>query len=132
MKCPNCGSQDFYSLNLENDQNYLEGGGGEVRISGFKLHAYLCKKCGRIELYSTEGLSGIKAQEQKRIEEEAAKEAKEKRKSFLLKEVERLQAIIEDENQTVRAVKQAEEEIEKARKELKELGYSFDFVRGNY
>ena len=123
MKCPNCGCQDFYDLTLFTDKNYFDGGGGEVYLSGqFKLHAYLCKKCGKVELYSPDGLFGIKAQEKKHAEEEAARFAAEKRKEFLLKEKERLEAFIKDENQTVKAVNQAKEDLDKVRSELRDLG----------
>ena len=52
MKCPNCGCEDFSSAGwLETDSNALEGGSLQIMMNGRPVNAYVCKNCGRIELF---------------------------------------------------------------------------------
>ena len=128
MKCPNCGCKDFYETTLRTGPNCTEGGAWEaIEVSGVPVEAYICKKCGRIELYGLKAKFAIEAQEQEHAKKEEEKAKAENRKAFLLKEKERLEALIKDENQTVRAVNQAKEELEKVRSELRDMGLNLIF-----
>lgn len=127
MKCPNCGCEDFYIDRLRTGSGCVEGGAWEpIEINGCQVVTYLCKKCGRVELYGPDSLAKYQAQEKERIEKEQKQLEAEKRKSNLLKEKARLEAIAEDENQTVKAVRKANERLEKINEELK------NGPRGNY
>ena len=122
MKCPNCGCEDFYVDQLRTGCGCSEGGAYEpIEVNGCPVVAYLCKKCGRIELYGPESLARYQAQEQKKAEEESEKISKEKRKASLLKEQAELEIIVNDENQTVKAVRQAAIRLEKINEELRHL-----------
>ena len=119
MKCPNCGCEDFYVDQLRTGCGCTEGGAWEaIEVNRCPVVAYLCKKCGRIELYGPESLARYQAQDQERAKKEAEKLAKEKRTAFLLKEKERLEKIVNDENQTVKAVRNAKNRLEAIYKEL--------------
>ena len=123
MKCPNCGYEDFYAISFATGPGCVEGGAWEpIEVSGVPVEAYLCKKCGRIELYGTKALKVIKAGEEEKAKHEAEKLAKEKRTKDLLREKEKLEAIIKDENQTVKAVREAEERLKEVNKELPSFG----------
>ena len=119
MKCPNCGNEEFYSISFTTGGGCVEGGAWEpIEASGVPVEAYLCKKCGRIELYGTNALEAIKAREEEKAKQEAEKMAVEKRKDALLKEKEKLEAIVRDENQSVKAVREAQERLKEINKEL--------------
>lgn len=122
MKCPNCGCEDFYAVSFATGPGCVEGGAWEqIEANRIPVEAYLCKKCGRIELYGTKTLKAIKAGEEEKAKQEAEELAKAKRKEALLKEKEKLEAIVRDENQTVKTVREAEERLKEISKELPSL-----------
>lgn len=119
MKCPNCGCSDFYEDILRTGMGCTEGGSGvPITVYGQPVTAYLCKKCGRIELYGEESLKAIKKSEALIAKRENERIAAERRREALLKEKETLEAIVNDENQTVKVVKQATKRLEEIKKEL--------------
>ena len=120
MKCPNCGCEDFYVDQLRTGCGCTEGGAWEpIELNGCPIITYLCKKCGRVEFYAPDSLARYQAQDKKRLEEEQKRLDDEKRRNHLLKEKERLEALVKDENQTVKAVRKANERLEKINEELK-------------
>lgn len=119
MKCPNCGCNDFYVGNLRTGCGCTEGGAWEaIEFNGRPAAAYLCKKCGRIELYCPESVSDIQKKEQETAKKEAERLAKENRIAALKKEKEELEAIVNDENQTVKEYKKAKARLEKINEEI--------------
>ena len=120
MKCPNCGCEDFYVDQLKTGGCCTEGGAWEpIEVNGCPVVVYLCKKCGRIELYGPDSLAKHIEQDQEKAKKEAEKIANEKRKAALLKEKEELEAIVNDENQTVKTVRKATERLQRINEELK-------------
>ena len=120
MKCPNCGCKDFYADYLRTGCGCTEGGAWEaIEFNGKPVTAYLCKKCGRIELYNPEAVLAIQKKEQEAAKKEAERIAEEKRIEALKKEIEGLEAIVNDENQTVKEYKKAKARLEKIKKEIK-------------
>ena len=120
MKCPNCGCADFCVSTLRTGPCCAEGGAWEpIEFNGRKIVAYLCKKCGRIELFSPESVVDIQEKEQEEAKKEAERIAEEKRMAALIKEKEQLEAIVNDENQTVKEYKKAKNRLEKINKEIK-------------
>lgn len=103
IKCSNCGGTDFKRTTI----------GTILATEGrFHVNAYACEACGHIELFAPESdryAEELRRQEAIRREEEAQRrkqeeETKQKRREELLK-------IINDENSTVKQVKEAQEEL---------------------
>lgn len=119
MKCPNCGCADFYESTLTTGFGCTEGG-SLVPIILFEgsIKGYICKNCGRVELFSPTGLENClkrETEEKKRVEFESSKQ---ERIQALKKEIEQLKIITKDENQTVKVVKEAERRLMEAENEL--------------
>lgn len=115
MKCANCSCNEFYIM-----QDLETSNGERVKINGCAIKAYLCKKCGKIEFYSPLALKKFKDYEEKKKQEEAAEKARKEKIDSLNKEIEELKAIIGDDNQTVKAVREASSKLEEKEKELEE------------
>lgn len=104
IKCQNCGATDFKPTTL----------GQILATEGhFSVHAYACQNCGHIELFEpaldlyAKQLSAEKAQQRKR--EELERKQFEAAKQQRIKE---LNEIINNEDSTVRQVKEAKKELE--------------------
>lgn len=104
IKCSNCGGTDFKRTTI----------GTILATEGhFHVNAYACEACGHIELFAPESdryAEELRKQEALRRAEEEQKrkqeaEAKQKRKEELLK-------IINDENSTVKQVREAQKELD--------------------
>ena len=117
---------------VKTNGNCTEGGAHQpIEINGKPIAAYICKNCGRVELYGVESLATYKAVELKAKQDAEAKVAREKRKIVLEERKKELKKIIADDNNTVKAVNSAKYELEKIEKELADLNsYSQPF--GNY
>ena len=116
MKCSNCGCEEFYT----GDLNHRTGCdlNGKLVIQVYKIDAYICKKCGKIELYSTDFVNKkIKIEEEKKAKEEEERKKKEKLQALLDKKNELIN-FINDENNTVKAVNEAKAELEKIEYEI--------------
>ena len=118
MKCPSCGGTDFVPYQF-----------AEYVISEFKPHvdSFVCVNCGRVEFYARESdlkatVVNFKAKQEReaKLAEEKAR-AEEKIRGYK-KELEGLKAIVNDENQTVKTVKEAQARIIEIEKELEGLG----------
>ena len=116
IKCSNCGGTKFERTTI----------GTILATEGcFHVNAYACEKCGHIELFVPESDSyaeELRRQEAIRRAEEAQRrkqeeEAKQKYREELLK-------IINDENSTVKQVKEAQEALNSM------SGISGKFTRG--
>lgn len=114
MKCPNCGNETFVAVQLH-DVCILYGYGNVEQV----VIAYACEKCGRVELYMPKKWvqDNIDAKKLAKAEKEFYAE-KEERISCLKKRIEQLKPVIDDENQTVKAVKEAQRKIIELENEL--------------
>lgn len=114
MKCPNCGNETFKTVETH-DICILRTSGEITQVA----IAYACEKCGRIELYMPE--SWIRQNiDAKKIDEDKKNfyaEKTERIKKLKMK-IDNLKEIINDENQTVKAVREANEKITELEKEL--------------
>lgn len=105
FKCSNCGKTDFENTQL----------GIILATEGhFLVNSYACTNCGHIEIFKPEYDAfaeqlRCEQEERKQIElqERQQKEAKRQEK------IQRLQAIINDENSTVKQVRLAQEQLKK-------------------
>ena len=119
MKCSNCGCEEFYSADLYQPIDSCECRlRGPIVIDRYKIDAYICKKCGKIELYSTDFVNEkIRIEEEKKAKEEEERKQKEKLQALLDKKSELIN-FINDENNTVKAVNEAKVELEKIEYEI--------------
>lgn len=114
MKCLNCGSQEFFQIQLLNTKIILDFP-SEAQI----VTSYACKKCGHVELFAPQKMIDEQiARENKKLEEEKLKTEYSQKIEELKKQITNLELIVKDENQTVKAVKQAQEELNNKQKEL--------------
>lgn len=119
IKCPNCGCEEFYSDLVKTNGSCIEGGAWQpIEINRKPITAYVCKKCGRIELYSLEALDAFKEAEKKRKKAEEEAVSRENRIQSLEKEISRLKAIISNDNNTVKSVNSAKKRLPEAEREL--------------
>ena len=107
FRCANCGGTDFEITKI-GDILATEG--------AIWVHSYVCTKCGHIELFDpdfdafADYLNELAEQErQAKIAERQKKEEERKQ------EMKRLEAIINDENSTVKQVREAQEKLNKLR-----------------
>ena len=122
MKCPNCGCEIFYERKITTNGCCTEGGAWQpIIIGSFEMKGFICKKCGRVEIYCPEAPEAFEEQEE--AEKKAIKAAKEKqnRINALVSKRDELLKIVSDENQTVKAVREAKSELEKIDRELENL-----------
>lgn len=105
MKCPNCGKTEFEQMQLY--EIYCTEGGAKQLVQ-----SYVCTNCGRVELYMPQEL--IKKRiEQKRVAEEK-KQAEENRRheeERLQKRMCELEKFLQDENHTLKELKEAQREL---------------------
>lgn len=117
MKCVNCGGTEFFETKILNDQVLKTEGYVEQTVQ-----AFACLKCGRVQLYVP----------QKTIDEYLTREQEKKAKEIEMHELEQaitaaveriraLEAVIEDEEQTVKTVNEAKAELQSEKVRLKEL-----------
>jgi len=111
MKCTQCGDSKFSEVRLP----VSEGGWVE------DVEAYACLNCGHIELFlSEEKIQRIKNDIKEKIEVEKYNKKLEIKKQKLQKNKVELLRIVEDENRTVKEVKEAKQRLKKVEKELEE------------
>lgn len=111
MKCSQCGNANFSEVNLP----LSEGGWVDGVIS------YACLNCGHIELFLPERrIKAIKSSISEQAEIEEYNKDLTMKKEQLLKEKDELLFLVEDENQTVKRVKNAKKRLEEIEKALKE------------
>lgn len=105
MKCPNCGQSEFENMSLY--EIYCTEGGAQQLVD-----AYVCTNCGRVELYMPQKL--IKERlEQNRIQAER-QQNEENRKEYekqLRIRMQELEAFLQDENHTLKELKEAQKEL---------------------
>ena len=127
-KCPFCGSTEFVDINL-------------VQVSGLDIDttqnviSTACVKCGHVDIVAKpeviqKKLDTIKAKQEK----DAKIFALNKRMGEVKAEIERLKTIIADENQTVKEVNNAkeqlafrEDDLRKLNDELNSLKYGLNY-----
>jgi len=98
------------------------GAGDHVSSGISNASAYFCRKCRHVELFLSE--TEIQAMDTREKNETAHNNRVREymmKKEMLLQRLERLQRIISDENQTVKAVNDAKEEIQYVQAELSGL-----------
>lgn len=105
MKCPNCGKTEFRKARLF-DTCILEGYQKEL------FQAFACINCGRVEIYmptdwGTKTLAAEKEAEEKRICEEKRKNEE----KCLRERMMELEAYLQDENHTLKELKEAQKEL---------------------
>lgn len=122
MKCLRCGNDELHQITLE-FECFEDLVFGPQRTAD----AFACYKCGHIELkLSKEELERYHEKVKQEAKEKAKKKRYEKLVKKLEKEAEELKKIINNENNTVKSVKEAQEKLIKINLELseanKELG----------
>lgn len=114
MKCLNCGSQEFFQIELLNTKIILDFPRNAQIVT-----SYACKKCGHVELFIPQEIIDDRlAKENRKFEAEKLKSDCSQKIEELKKQIADLELIIKDENQTVKAVKQAQEELTNKQKDL--------------
>ena len=105
MKCPNCGKTEFEQMQLY--EIYCTEGGAKQLVQ-----SYVCMNCGRVELYMPQELIN-KRIEQKQIAEEKrrAEENRKHEEERLQKRMCELEKFLQDENHTLKELKQAQREL---------------------
>lgn len=117
MKCSVCGSEKLFEMSIINS-NILRTE-GSVKQS---VISYACEECGHIELYATQEMINkhretVKLEEEREIKLENLK----KKLASVNEDIDRLEAIIVDENQTVKTVNEAKSKLNELKKELRDL-----------
>ena len=107
FRCSNCGGIDFEKTEI-GCINVMEG--------YFCVNSYVCTNCGHIELFNPEYDSFAKylhkkAQERKKEEQERKAKLMLERKQ----EINRLEEIIQNENSTIKQVKEAQKKLNELR-----------------
>ena len=83
------------------------------------VDAFVCLKCGRVEFYAKKEIVDKRLAEAERKKEiEAERERIDQEIALKQKELSKLEAVAKDENQTVKAVREAEERIAQVKKEI--------------
>lgn len=105
IKCSNCESKDFERTQI----------GIILATEGhFYVNAYACTKCGHVELFEpNHDAFADYLREQEALRKKALKEEYEKKETERLKKIEELKVIINDENSTVKQVREAKEKLNK-------------------
>ena len=105
INCSNCGSTNFTHTSI-----------GEILATEghFNVNAYACLKCGHIELFSPALDAYAKQEREKLAQKKQLEEQERKRKEEEWNNrVKELNDIINNEDSTVRQVKEAKAELEK-------------------
>lgn len=132
MKCPNCGKTDFEKMDLY-DIIILDGSAKQL------VDSYVCMNCGRVELFMPKELIEKKNNErnnERRYQEELkqAQENLNRQEARLQSHIRELEDFIKDENNTLKAIKSAQEELSETQKQLKKIreDYSGEINRIEY
>lgn len=110
MKCPNCGKTEFVPMDIV---SILATEGRQI------VDSFVCLNCGRVELFMPKELVD-KRIEQIRVAEER-KQAEEKRKierEKLTKRMNNLLSFLDDENHTLKELKEAQLKLNEIQREL--------------
>lgn len=105
MKCPNCGKTNFESMKIIDDQ-CTEGHVYQL------VEAYTCINCGRIELYMPqEYIAKLLMRKQEEIERQKIEESRKQERTKLENRMRELEIILQDENRTMKELKEAQKEL---------------------
>ena len=107
IKCSNCSGTDFKPTSI-----------GQICATEghFWVNAYACQKCGHIELFNPDlDLYAQQKREEQAVQKQREKLERQKQEEARQKRIKELQAIINNEDMTVR-------QVNEAKKELKALG----------
>lgn len=112
MKCTNCGKTQFEQMQLY--EIYCTEGGAKQLVE-----SYICVNCGRVELYMPQELINKKI-EQKRVAEERrqAEENRKREEERLRNRMQELEIFLQDENHTLKELKEAQKELTKIQDKL--------------
>jgi predicted nucleic-acid-binding Zn-ribbon protein len=146
IKCTNCGSKDFieyaqtidgqhFQLGLQKQLLMNTLGRDEDCFEENILSIYACLKCGHLEFFVSEKkiqnhVLREKKQAEARADAEYRVKQQEQKETALRKQIDDLEKIVDDEDQTVKAVNEAKENIRKLKRELEELYRSDPRNRG--
>lgn len=86
MKCPNCGSEEFYV-----NENVAG-----VEVNGCPVVAYVCKKCGKVEFYAPKVLEKAQKEAKENFKKESLKAEIRAQKDDLLAEKNKLKMVLAD------------------------------------
>ena len=124
MKCTNCGNETFFETKILD--NHVLATEGYVAQT---VRSYACLQCGHIELFVSQ--NDIDAYN----EEQAKKKKEQDEKNKLAVEIENqekniieLRKLINDENQTVKTVKEAKANLELAERKLNDLLRTYNAI----
>jgi len=116
-KCTACGSTDLSKVDMVHLLGIILEGGRSKEMPD----SYACNICGHIDLYAqTMTLDRCQAANKAKAEKDAEVERLKKALEGLRAEEQNLNAIISDENQTVKTVRQAEADLNDVRKRIHE------------
>lgn len=117
LKCLSCGCErEFVDIKLAEVLILSDCGNYSQTVK-----AYACTECGFVQLYDKEQVN--KRLKEMKNEEEFSKKLEEynNKISALQEEIKKTQVIIEDENQTVKTVREAKDRLVKLKNELEWL-----------
>ena len=123
LKCLYCGCEkEFVGVSLFDC--WIAADAGEIRQ---KVQVLACTECGFIQMFDADKVQVNSVLETRRKEEEAKQRELERQEKIkkLNKEIADTKAIIGDENQTVKVVREAQEKLRRLEEQLSELGRRF-------
>ena len=107
FKCSNCGKADFEKTTI-----------GEIlRTEGyFSVNAYACTNCGHIELFDPDYDAFAEyLREQEELKKKALQEERDRKAAEKQQKIKKLEAIVNDENSTVKQVREAQKQLNELR-----------------
>ena len=122
IKCTNCGKSNFSIFCFSFKTGCCECIGTEHEAYNENIEPYACEECGRIELFSNKSNQQTlyeEAQfEKEKLEHASKTEQIKKEKSSLEKQINELKKLVNDDNQTVKVVNEAKQQLDKLEKRL--------------
>lgn len=122
MKCTQCGNGKLFKIfNIR-----LEGEADDRHTHIEHFDSFACDKCGHVEFYvSQEALDKYALKQKEDIAEAEFNKEKAETIERIVSEIQNLKVFIADENNTVKAVKEAENSLAIKEQELKRVKSSF-------
>jgi predicted nucleic-acid-binding Zn-ribbon protein len=118
MKCSQCGGTKFLDIQVSfGGCNAFSGDGVEYPRTA---DSFVCEKCGHIELFIEKATLTAYYEKVKQDKElEQAQKIYNQERKKLQGEITRLEILIKDENQTVKTIKDAKEQLNRLQNELR-------------
>ncbi len=140
IKCSQCGGNEFYQSDrsiLQEQWAWVMSDCGNYGTCNPTIEVYFCKKCGHIEMFVNDEFKRKHEEKvQHDLEYHQKLEAFEKNKNLdiekLEKEINNLETIINDDNNSVKLVNQSKEKLIEAKTKLEQVKNSkFEEINEN-